>query len=152
MPHTNLFHTETAQHFISRVNQLTPTTQPKWGKMNVAQMMAHVSVVLEKAMSKEKEPRRLISYVLGPLFKNLITNPKPYKPGSPTSPAFITIGLECDFDTEKKRLQKAIHQFSEGGPSNVSPHPHPFFGKMSVDDWNRSQCKHLNHHLTQFGV
>lgn len=152
MQHTNLFNPETAQHFISRVNQLTPNTQASWGKMNVAQMLAHVSVVLEKAMNKEKEPRKLISFILGPLFKNMLTNTKPYKAGTPTSPAFIMTGSDRDFETEKKRLLRAIQQFSEGGPLNVSPHAHPFFGKMSVDDWNLSQCKHLNHHLTQFGV
>lgn len=152
MNQMDLFEPATAEHFISRVQKLTPATKGQWGKMNVAQMLAHTSVVLEKAMSNEKEPRKLISYILGPLFKNLITNPKPYKPGAPTSPSFVTTGQERDFETEKARLIKRILEFSAGGPSNVSPHAHPFFGKMSVNDWNMSQSKHLNHHLTQFGV
>jgi hypothetical protein len=152
MNHSNLFEPATAEHFIARVQKLTPTTPGQWGKMTVAQMLAHASVVLEKAMSKEKEQRKLISYVLGPLFKALITNTKPYKPGAPTSPTFITTGQDRDFDTEKTRLIQRIREFSEGGPANVSPHAHPFFGKMSVNDWNMSQCKHLNHHLTQFGA
>lgn len=152
MNHSDLFETATAEHYISRVQKLTPTTQGQWGKMNVAQMMAHVAVVLEKAMSRDKEPRKLISYILGPMFKGLITNPKPYKPGAPTSPSFVTTGQEWDFEKEKARLIKRIQEFSQGGPANVSPHAHPFFGKMSVNDWNMSQSKHINHHLTQFGV
>lgn len=152
MNNNDLFNPETAQHFVSRVHNLSPHSKPQWGKMNVSQMLAHTSIVLEKAMSKEKEPRKLISYILGPLFKHLITNSKPYKTGLPTSPNFITTEEEKDFETEKARLLKAINQFSEGGPANVSPYAHAFFGKMSVNEWNISACKHLNHHLTQFGV
>ncbi|MES2778818.1 MAG: DUF1569 domain-containing protein [Bacteroidota bacterium] len=152
MNHSDLFIPGTAEHYIERIQKLTPTTQGQWGKMNVAQMLAHAAVVMEKAMSKEKESRKLISYILGPLFKGMITNTKPYSPGSPTSPSFITTGQERDFETEKARLIKRIQEFSQGGPANVSPYAHPFFGKMSVNDWNMSQSKHLNHHLTQFGV
>ena len=29
---------------------------------------------------------------------------------------------------------------------------HPYFGKFSADQWGKSAYKHLDHHLTQFGV
>jgi hypothetical protein len=154
MQHTNLFNPETAQHFISRVNQLTPNTQAQWGKMNVAQMLAHCCAGLEKSMSKEPPTakRTLMSRILGPLFKGMLTNPNPYKPGTPTSPEFVMVNTEKDFETEKKRLLHLIETFSKGGPAVVTQYPHAFFGKLTTDEWNKGQCKHLNHHLSQFGV
>ena len=33
-----------AQNYIHRINNLTPETQKKWGKMSVDQMIAHLNV------------------------------------------------------------------------------------------------------------
>ncbi|HHT9020342.1 TPA: DUF1569 domain-containing protein [Flavobacterium psychrophilum] len=29
---------------------------------------------------------------------------------------------------------------------------HPFWGKMTDDDWNKLMWNHVDHHLRQFGV
>jgi hypothetical protein len=153
MPYTNLFETDTRKHFEGRIQQLTPETKPLWGKMNVAQMMAHCTIGLEQTMSQEKPaPRNFISKLLRPLFKGMLTNNKPYKPGTPTSPIFVTLGQDKNFDAEKAKLLKTLAIFSEGGEKVITPFEHPFFGNLTKEQWNRAQCKHLNHHLTQFGV
>jgi hypothetical protein len=38
----NVFDAKEAQQYIDRINQLTPETQRKWGKMSVSQMLAHL--------------------------------------------------------------------------------------------------------------
>jgi len=38
----NLFDPVVKQKIIDRINKLTPQTKQQWGKMNVAQMLAHV--------------------------------------------------------------------------------------------------------------
>lgn len=154
MANTNLFELETLQLFTNRIQNLTPNTTAQWGKMNVSQMLAHCCAGLEKSMST-KPPQHghsFLSRIMGPLFKNMLTSPKPYKPGTPTSPEFVMIGTEKDFDLEKKRLLQLMETFSKGGPAIVTKYPHGFFGKLTIDEWNKGQCKHLNHHLTQFGV
>ena len=40
----NVFDAKEAQQYIDRINQLTPETQRKWGKMSVSQMLAHCNV------------------------------------------------------------------------------------------------------------
>ena len=40
----NIFEKSVADEVIARINNLTPATQPGWGKMNVAQMLAHCNV------------------------------------------------------------------------------------------------------------
>lgn len=150
----NLFEPETLLHFTNRINNLNLTTQPQWGRMNVAQMLAHCCAGLEKSMSTTPptSKRSLLSRFIGPLFKSMLTSAKPYKPGTPTSPEFVMIGTEKNFEQEKMRLLQLMQTFSNGGPAIVTKYPHGFFGKLTIDEWNKGQCKHLNHHLTQFGV
>ena len=45
-----------------------------------------------------------------------------------------------------------VRQFSEGGESRSTRHPHPFFGSLTPQAWSRGMYKHLDHHLLQFGV
>ena len=40
----NLFDPSVKQEIINRINTLHPDSQPQWGKMNVAQMLAHHTV------------------------------------------------------------------------------------------------------------
>lgn len=147
----DLFDSETLNHYVKRIEQLTSATDAEWGKMNVSQMMAHVSNVLETSMSKEKKKRPLIGYILGPIAKSRLTSDDPFRRNLPTSSHFV-ITDPRNFYTERERLLKRVNEFSKGGPEIITPHPHPFFGKLTVDEWNNSQCKHLDHHLRQFGV
>jgi hypothetical protein len=39
----NLFEPEAVQEVMNRIEQLKPASQRQWGKMDVAQMMAHCS-------------------------------------------------------------------------------------------------------------
>jgi len=41
----NLYHQETYEDCLDRINKLTSDTQPQWGKMNTAQMMAHCAEI-----------------------------------------------------------------------------------------------------------
>ena len=43
----NAFNQDDVTEFIGRINSLTVDTKPKWGKMNVEQMLAHCNVTYE---------------------------------------------------------------------------------------------------------
>ena len=47
MTYEDIFSKEGTARTLSRINKLTPDTSPKWGKMNAAQMLAHLSVAYE---------------------------------------------------------------------------------------------------------
>ena len=40
----NVFTKEVADSLIARINTLTPESKAQWGKMSVAQMLAHCNV------------------------------------------------------------------------------------------------------------
>ena len=45
----NMFDEDDVDDIIDRITELTSTSTPQWGKMNVAQMLAHCSVAYEMA-------------------------------------------------------------------------------------------------------
>jgi Protein of unknown function (DUF1569) len=146
----NLFDTDTYNEITERLNALTPQAERKWGKMNVAQMLAHCTEPFKISMSEKKIPRPFVSYIFGWMAKRMVLAEKPYKPGLPTGKELI-IKDERDFETEKKKLGTLMQEFYQK-PQKVGLHPHPFFGKFTKEEWGKSMYKHVDHHLLQFGA
>lgn len=146
----SLFDTTAATEITQRLEKLTPTTSAQWGKMNVGQMMTHCSIALELYFGQKTIKRPLIALLLGPFAKRQMLSPKPWSKNLPTAKELIPTAT-ADFEKEKKQLLYWVDRFVQEGPA-LPPVPHPFFGKMTTNDWGLHQYKHLNHHLTQFGV
>lgn len=136
---------------IQRFRTLSASTKPLWGKMNAAQMLAHCRVPLEVTMGRVRLKRMWLGLLIGPLLKKKVLGPKPFPRNGPTAPEFRMTGLH-DFDQELARLTDTLHAFRDGGPAGITKEPHPFFGPMTVADWERLQWKHVDHHLQQFGA
>lgn len=86
--------------------------------------------------------------LIGPLFKSLLVNAKPFKRGIATDKSFI-IADSRDFEVEKSKLIDMVNHFT---PEAMVDEPHPIFGKMTKEEWSKGTWKHLDHHLQQFGV
>jgi Protein of unknown function (DUF1569) len=147
----NLFEREAVQDIISRIDKLQPTAKGQWGKMDVAQMMAHCSAAMDMASGRLNLKRVLIGRLLGPFVKPIFTNEKPFSRNNPTAKELVFSGPQ-DFHREQQRLREKIREFSDGGEGNCTRHPHPFFGPLTPQEWSRGMYKHLDHHLRQFGA
>lgn len=147
----NLFDKEAYNEINERLAKLTPTTERKWGKMNVAQMLAHVSEAFKVPLSEKKLPRMFLGILLGWIAKEKLYNDSPWGKSLPTAPNFIIKG-DRDFNTEMANLKQLIDTFHHAGPDGISKFPHPFFGSFTPEQWGKSSYKHLDHHLQQFGV
>jgi hypothetical protein len=147
----NLFESGAVDEVISRIDGLQATSQRQWGKMDVAQMMAHCSGALDMASGQMILPRLFIGRVLGPFVKPIYTNEKPFSKGNPTDPKLV-VSDQRDFHREREQLKLKIRQFHEGGEAKCTQHPHPFFGALTPYEWSRGMYKHLDHHLRQFGA
>ncbi len=146
----SLFVTNTYTDMVDRINNLAHNSSAKWGKMDVAQMMAHCKEAFKVPLSDKEMPRMLIGRIFGPFIKSKLYNEDPWKKNLPTSPAFL-IRDKRDFKAEKQELLDLVHKFYGAGPMGISIHPHPFFGKITSEQWGKSMYKHLDHHLKQFG-
>ena len=149
----NVFDAKDAQEYINRINNLTPETQRKWGKMSVDQVLAHLNVAYDLIFTPEKFPKPsfIAKFLLSKFVKPKITNEIPYKQSLPTSPAFI-IADERNFEEEKAKLIGNIQRVQQLGREAFEGKENINFGKMTAQCWNNMFAKHLNHHLDQFGV
>jgi hypothetical protein len=147
----NLFERDSVAEVISRIDSLQAASQRQWGKMNVAQMMAHCSAAMDMACGRLNPPRILIGRLIGPLVKTVFINDKPFSRNSPTDKKLVVLD-DRDFQREQARLKLCVRQFHEGGEAKCTRHPHPFFGALTPQDWSRGMYKHLDHHLRQFGA
>lgn len=148
----NIFKKSITDEVIGRINSLTPTTQPDWGKMNVGQMLAHCCVTYEMMYDgNHPKPNPVMGFMLRTFVKDTVVSEKPYKKNSRTAPAFL-ITDERNFEAEKKRLIDYMQKTQALGESHFDMKKSHSFGKLTVTEWNNMFYKHLDHHLTQFGV
>lgn len=146
-----LFQPEAVVDVVSRVDTLQPATQRLWGKMDVAQMMAHCSAALDMASGRLNPPRSLIGRLIGRFVRPIYSNDKPFSQNNPTDPKLV-VSDQRDFARERDQLKIKIRQFHEGGEAKCTQHPHPFFGSLTPQEWGIGMYKHLDHHLRQFGA
>ena len=145
----NLFDDAVKQEITERISKLTASTQHQWGKMDVAQMLAHVQIPMEVAFGTTTVKGNWLMKLILPLFKKALYDDKPWKQGLPTDKTFIMTGQSKDFEVEKNQLLDKINRFSE---SNMINEKHPVFGKLTKEQWSKATWKHIDHHLKQFGV
>ena len=146
----NLFEQSAAQEVISRLNTISANTPPNWGKMNAAQMVTHCRAPFQAYFGEIKMKRALIGRLFGKIAKRKLLSPKPWSRNLPTAREF-KISDERNFDKEKQTLVSYINRFANEGYTITST-VHPFFGKMSSQEWATLAYKHLDHHLKQFGA
>lgn len=85
----NIFDKEVTTATIARIQNLHPDCQPLWGKMEVAQMLAHCAVVYEMIFEDSlHKPKRLKKWLIKTFVKNTVVNERPYKKKAELHPSF----------------------------------------------------------------
>lgn len=128
----NIFdHMNTAE-VLKRIDKLSPNSQPQWGKMDVAQMLAHCSSFQDIAMGNSFPPRSWLGIIVGRFAKQIVYNDKTLPHNMSTIPT-ILIADDREFEIEKEKLKQKIITFQHNGPEKCTKHPHPFFGKLTSE-------------------
>ncbi|GAB4093928.1 DinB family protein [Flaviaesturariibacter terrae] len=146
----DLFEPGSARLILERLNSLEAGCIPRWGKMNAAQMVAHCQAPFSVYFGELQLRRNIMGLLFGRMAKRKLLADKPWPRGLPTAPEFV-VSDDRSFDTERRKLTSLIERFA-GSSILLHPPRHPFFGKMTAQDWSRLAWKHLDHHLQQFGV
>ena len=134
---------------VSRVANLSPDLQPRWGRMTCPQMVVHVTdafamycgdiAVAVKHTPIEYFPLKQALVYIAPMPKNVPTARE------------LKLRVAGDWDAEMSRLRHAIGRF-EGRRERTDWPLHPIFGHMSQRAYGVLAYKHTDHHLRQFGV
>ncbi len=149
----HIFDKEVTDEVINRINKLSAESTGQWGKMNVAQMLAHCCVTYELIYepNKHPEPNWLLKKIIQLMAKEAVTGPKPFSKSLRTAPAFL-VSSEQDFELQKDRLIQYLLQTQALGEGHFDGKVSHSFGKLNIGQWNTMFYKHADHHLTQFGV
>ena len=147
----NIFNAAHTEEILKRIDKLSPESKAQWGKMDVAQMLAHCSAFQDIAMGNSFPKRGWLRIVVGQFAKPIFYNDKPVARNMSTIPTILMTD-EKDFEIEKEKLKQKIILFQKNGPDKCTTHPHAFFGKLTPEQWGKGIYKHLDHHLTQFEV
>ena len=147
----SLFSEDAVTEIKSRLEHLSTSHKPQWGKMNVSQMLTHCQFPLQVAVGDLKLQRpNAFKRALFSMFKSSLYNDKPWKQGLPTAKEFV-VTTDTEFAPEKSKLLTEIDKFHAKKTQTQWPE-HPMFGKFNSEQWGQMQYKHLDHHLKQFGV
>jgi hypothetical protein len=149
----DIFSPSVSEEVINRIRLVKKDNPPLWGKMNAAQMFAHCNVAYNYTYHPEnfKKPGTIKRFFLRTFLKKIVAGPKPYSKNSPTGPDFL-IADTRDFEREKNILIENIQRTCELGRSHFEGKSNFSFGKMTSEEWNTLFYKHIDHHLSQFGV
>ncbi len=143
----SLFEESTLQEIADRINKVSDSSSPSWGKMNASQMLYHCQFPLKIAMQKE-HPELKPNFLAKLFFKKSMYNDKPWKKNLPTHSKLKVVDQK-EFEKEKQELLSLVSEFSNKRDQKEWA-PHPMFGKFTQDQWGKMQYKHLDHHLQQF--
>jgi len=147
----SIFNEPDKNELIQRIEKLTPENKALWGRMDVSQMLAHAAMGAQLANGGTKAKILPISFI-GQFFKkSFIHTDKPFSKNSPTSPEIKVIDAR-EFAKEKANLIAVVNRQYAEGHKGVTAEKHPFFGKMTAEEWGILGYKHADHHLRQFGV
>src|SRR4051812_24420311 len=87
----------------ARLSRLQPGASAHWGRMTVAQALAHMSAALEIALGDRKPPRMWLGSIVGRFVKRIVLRDgSPLKRNTPTMPELV-VKDSRDFDRERLR-------------------------------------------------
>ena len=136
------------EEMIRRLERLEPSARPQWGSLDAPRMLCHLGDALAMGVGDLSVP--LMNYL--PLrhfpMKHLIIYVFPFPKGARTAPELLS-SVPRNLESDRRRVVDLIERLA-AAPQASGPQ-HPIFGKLTNDEWNVLQCKHINHHLRQFG-
>jgi len=119
--------------------------------MNVPQMLAHAQVPLRCAFGELKLKRSLFGVLFGRMALKQMTSGKTVETRHADGSEFYHYG-RTGIREGKETAYCSCAAIYAIGPSAITKDMHPFFGKMTPQQWSALQWNHLNHHLSQFEV
>ena len=146
-----IFDKSNREKLIDRINLLSIESAPRWGKMNIFQMVKHNTYWNGWILGKDKPQYKqaFLGKVFGKMaLKRMIKDEKPFDKNIPTSSQFKVEDTNGDLEAEKLiwiTLTKAYKNFNN--PDFI----HDFFGEMTSEQIGILVFKHTDHHLRQFG-
>jgi len=136
------------------LQKLQTDTQPRWGKMNVRQMIEHMIDIMMLASGKIRLPIVTPADRL-PKLQEFMMSERPFKENtkSPVLPEEPTPVKKNTKEAAIGKLQEEVIYFFEAFEKDPGlKTTHPVFGELNFEMNIQLLHKHALHHLRQFGI
>lgn len=144
-----LFDREMREGLLARLERVTAESQPRWGKMNAEQMMAHLVEGMRMSLGEfSTRPKRMITRY--PPFRQLFVYWLPWPKGAPTARELLPADRR-ELDHSRREVARLVNLIGERAGEAEWP-DHPAFGKLGARGWGVLGWRHVDHHLRQFGL
>jgi hypothetical protein len=134
---------------VMRARTLSTSHTAKWGKFDVAGMVAHLNDSLLMAFDELPIDAKAPSFLKWPPVRYLLIHLLPMPKSAPTAPELLARTSEADLHRE---VEAFVSLFARLNDQVALAATHPAFGRMSRDDGGALIHKHTDHHLRQFGA
>ena len=149
-----LANVEDKAEIVRRQGTVGPESQRRWGKMDVAEMVCHLSDAMRVAMGERPAgpknivlPRRVYKWIA-------LRTPTQWPHGVKTVPeceARVGGTAPAEFARDLQEALGLLERFSSAS-RDFAFAKHPIFGAMTDEEWMRWGWLHTDHHLRQFGA
>ena len=142
--------------YVHLMNGLPAETKGKFGKMNIQQVVEHLSDVFKISSGKLK--LNLVTPVEHlPRYMDFLYSDKEFRENTkapanilPEEPAVVRLASIGEALAELQHEINAFANFFSNNPGKKTLHP--VFGDLNFEEWVLLHYKHVRHHLRQFGV
>jgi oxepin-CoA hydrolase/3-oxo-5,6-dehydrosuberyl-CoA semialdehyde dehydrogenase len=146
--------TDCVERFIARLGRIAPDAVPRWGVLRRDTLIEHFVWVVRYAMGRSSQVpfsgNWLTVHLVGPLFlRGLLPIPRNLQIPRALRERGVTLREPGDLETLRRLLEEYLNLVQA---DEFRPAPHPIFGDIGVDGWDRLHVRHFEHHLRQFGV
>ena len=147
----SLLDAATRERYLSRIRALPPDARAWFGTLTVDRMVVHLldGLKIAFAESRPQPVRTPLKNALGRWL--VIWSPVPWPKGKVKAPpGFFATPPSERFEEDRETLARYVERFA--APERIAWGESPFLGKLSARDWAALNARHLDHHLSQFGV
>jgi hypothetical protein len=133
-----------------RIDALAATAAPRWGRMDCALMLAHLTESVRMALGELIVTTKGPAALRLPPIRHAVIHWLPFPKGAPTAPELLA-RRASDCKAECGELKHLLERIGAMEGAREWPE-HPAFGRMNSHDWGTLMHRHVDHHLRQFGA
>jgi len=142
------------EEYVRLLRQLPADSARRWGKMNLQQMVEHMSASVRVANGRD--PHQLVTPAENiPKMQAFLMSEKQFRENTSNvlMPEEPVPARQPDIAAALDELQEEIDElFSAFQDQEDKTVTNPFFGNLNFNMWVQLLHKHAWHHLRQFGV
>jgi hypothetical protein len=140
---------EARAELLQRLDRLRGDSSAAWGRMNVGQMVCHLSDSMRMSLGQlpTKTSGKRIFQTLP--MRTLAIYVVPWPKGAPTAPELLSTP-PAQLDADRAKLRSLIEDFGQAALERWPSHP--LFGPLNRREWGHLCYRHIDHHLRQFSA